>query len=65
MAFLVAHIIIMGLGRLRLAFKRRNEYLAKRADVNSEREFFLLAVLGADLPGALVEKAGGRPQGGR
>jgi serine/threonine-protein kinase HipA len=30
------------------------EYLAKRADVNSEREFFLLAVLGADLPGALV-----------
>ena len=30
------------------------DYLAKRADVNSEREFFLLAVLGADLPGALV-----------
>jgi serine/threonine-protein kinase HipA len=30
------------------------EYLAKRAGVNSEREFFLLAVLGADLPGALV-----------
>src|SRR5437588_10093172 len=30
------------------------EYLAKRADVNPEREFFLLAVLGADLPGALV-----------
>ncbi len=30
------------------------EYLAKLADVNSEREFFLLAVLGADLPGALV-----------
>jgi serine/threonine-protein kinase HipA len=30
------------------------EYLAKRADVNSEREFFLLAVLGADLPDALV-----------
>jgi len=29
-------------------------YLAKRADVNSEREFFLLAVLGADLPGAVV-----------
>ena len=26
----------------------------KRADVNPEREFFLLAVLGADLPGALV-----------
>ncbi len=30
------------------------DYLAKRAHVNSEREFFLLAVLGADLPGALV-----------
>src|SRR5262249_1418290 len=30
------------------------EYLAKRANVNPEREFFLLAVLGADLPGALV-----------
>lgn len=30
------------------------EYLAKRAEVNPEREFFLLAVLGADLPGALV-----------
>ena len=30
------------------------DYLAKRADVNPEREFFLLAVLGADLPGALV-----------
>src|ERR1700693_5144955 len=30
------------------------EYLAKLADVNSEREFFLLAVLGADLPGAVV-----------
>ena len=30
------------------------EYLARRADVNPEREFFLLAVLGADLPGALV-----------
>jgi len=30
------------------------EYLAKRAGVNPEREFFLLAVLGADLPGALV-----------
>jgi serine/threonine-protein kinase HipA len=28
-------------------------YLAKLADVNPEREFFLLAVLGADLPGAL------------
>ena len=30
------------------------EYLARRADVNPEREFFLLAALGADLPGALV-----------
>ena len=30
------------------------DYLAKRADVNPEREFFLLAVLGADLPGAVV-----------
>jgi serine/threonine-protein kinase HipA len=30
------------------------EYLAERADVHPEREFFLLAVLGADLPGALV-----------
>jgi serine/threonine-protein kinase HipA len=30
------------------------EYLAQRADVNPEREFFLLAALGADLPGALV-----------
>jgi serine/threonine-protein kinase HipA len=29
-------------------------YLAKLADVNPQREFFLLAVLGADLPGALV-----------
>jgi len=30
------------------------DYLVKRAGVKSEREFFLLAVLGADLPGALV-----------
>lgn len=30
------------------------DYLAQRADVNPDREFFLLAVLGADLPGALV-----------
>jgi len=30
------------------------DYLAKLADVNPQREFFLLAVLGADLPGALV-----------
>jgi serine/threonine-protein kinase HipA len=30
------------------------EYLAERANVSPEREFFLLAVLGADLPGAVV-----------
>lgn len=30
------------------------EYLAKLAKVGPEREFFLLAVLGVDLPGALV-----------
>jgi serine/threonine-protein kinase HipA len=30
------------------------EYLAMRAGVKPEREFFLLAVLGGDLPGALV-----------
>ena len=29
-------------------------YLAKLADVKPEREFFLLAVLGADLPGAVI-----------
>lgn len=29
-------------------------YLAKRAGIKPEREFFLLAALGADLPGALV-----------
>jgi len=29
-------------------------YLAQRAGVNPEREFFLLAALGADLPGALT-----------
>jgi serine/threonine-protein kinase HipA len=32
------------------------EYLAKLADVRSEREFLLLAVLGADLPGAVVDE---------
>lgn len=32
------------------------DYLAERAKVNSEREFFLLWVLGQDLPGALVIK---------
>lgn len=30
------------------------DYLAARAGVKSQREFFLLAVLGADLPGALT-----------
>jgi serine/threonine-protein kinase HipA len=30
------------------------EYLAARAGVKPQREFFLLAVLGADLPGALI-----------
>ncbi len=30
------------------------DYLAQRAKVNSRREFFLLRVLGQDLPGALV-----------
>ena len=30
------------------------EYLAKLAGVNPDREFFLLAVLGSDLPGAIV-----------
>ncbi|MGO8819427.1 MAG: type II toxin-antitoxin system HipA family toxin [Terriglobia bacterium] len=30
------------------------DYLAARAGVKSQREFFLLAVLGADLPGAVV-----------
>src|SRR5664280_2426870 len=29
-------------------------YLAEQAGVKSEREFFLLAVLGADLPGAVT-----------
>jgi serine/threonine-protein kinase HipA len=36
------------------------DYLAARAGVKPQREFFLLAVLGADLPGALVvEPLGG------
>lgn len=30
------------------------DYLAMRANVDAEREFFLLAALGADLPGAIV-----------
>jgi serine/threonine-protein kinase HipA len=47
------------------------DYLAKRADVNPDREFFLLAVLGADLPGALVvepldgDKQSSEPQDAR
>jgi serine/threonine-protein kinase HipA len=31
-------------------------YLAQRAGVKPEREFFLLAALGADLPGALTQR---------
>lgn len=34
--------------------ERLREYLAERAGVNPEREFFLLWVLGADLPGAIT-----------
>ena len=37
-----------------LAEGKLRSYLAKLADVNPDREFFLLAALGADLPGALV-----------
>lgn len=37
------------------------DYLAKRAGVNAAREFFLLWILGADLPGAVsVRPAGGQ-----
>lgn len=32
-------------------------YLAQRADIKPEREFFLLAALGADLPGAITAAA--------
>ncbi len=32
------------------------EYLAAKAEVKKEREFFLMVVLGADLPGAVVVK---------
>jgi len=39
---------------------RLRDYLAQRAGVNPEREFFLLWVLGRDLPGAItVRPAGG------
>lgn len=34
--------------------ERLREYLAERAGVNPEREFFLLWVLGSDLPGAIT-----------
>ena len=30
------------------------QYLAEKANVNTDREFFLMAVLGADLPGAVT-----------
>ena len=40
------------------------EYLAARADVKPQREFFLLAVLGADLPGALMVAPVDRPHEG-
>lgn len=48
------------------------DYLARRAGVKPQREFFLLAVLGADLPGALTiapmeqtAQGGGRLAAGR
>ena len=34
--------------------ERLRNYLAERADVNPQREFFLLWVLGSDLPGAIT-----------
>jgi len=34
--------------------ERLREYLAERAGVNPEREFFLLWILGSDLPGAIT-----------
>jgi serine/threonine-protein kinase HipA len=40
------------------------DYLAARASVKSKREFFLLAVLGADLPGALTVVPMDQPQQG-
>jgi serine/threonine-protein kinase HipA len=39
-------------------------YLAEQADVSSEREFFLIAVLGADLAGAVTVKPRGEDQHG-
>jgi serine/threonine-protein kinase HipA len=40
------------------------DYLAARADVKPQREFFLLAVLGADLPGALMVAPMDQPEQG-
>jgi serine/threonine-protein kinase HipA len=40
------------------------DYLAARADVKPQREFFLLAVLGADLPGALIVAPMDQPEQG-
>lgn len=40
------------------------EYLAARAGVKPQREFFLLAVLGADLPGALIVTPHDQQEGG-
>jgi serine/threonine-protein kinase HipA len=40
------------------------DYLAARAEVKPQREFFLLAVLGADLPGALTVAPVDQPQHG-
>lgn len=36
---------------------RMRDYLAERAGVNSEREFFLLWALGSDLPGAITVRS--------
>jgi serine/threonine-protein kinase HipA len=35
------------------------EYLASRLSINQDREFYLLAALGADLPGAVIVKPAG------
>ena len=40
------------------------DYLAARADVKPQREFFLLAVLGADLPGGLTVAPMDQPREG-
>ncbi|MBU6451847.1 MAG: HipA domain-containing protein [Cyanobacteria bacterium REEB67] len=36
------------------------EYLAAKLKINKEREFYLLAALGSDLPGAVIIKSGGK-----